>query len=124
MTDSRTFMHLSTLQPLQYGMWSIKHSVTLAALHWVHSSLPVSILGHLSVSKTGYSTPTMFSQGLGRRELSLPQPVGYDHAANTTQYVLGFFPTRTSFCLMFDLCPPQPAPPPDLIPVLCCKAAH
>lgn len=29
-------------------------------------------LGDLSLSKTGTSTPAMFSQGLGRGELSLP----------------------------------------------------
>lgn len=123
-TNNRTSMGLSRLQPLQYIMCSIKPPVILAALCWIHSSLSVSIWGHLSMSRTGHITPAIFSKPLGRGELSLHQPVGYNLAVNTAQFVFGFFTIRTSFCLMFHLCPPQPPPPPKFIPALFCKAAH
>lgn len=93
-TDNVTFIGLSTLQPLQYVVCSIKPIVILAALCLIHSSLSVSIWGHLS--KTGRNTTAMFSQEVGRGELSLPQPVGYSLAVNTAQYVFGFFITRAS----------------------------
>lgn len=65
----------------------------------------------------------MFSEEVGRGELSLPQPVGYSLAANTAQYVWLFY-YKGKFCLVFKLCPSQLAPLPDFVPVLFHRAAH
>lgn len=122
MNNDRTFIDLTVLQPLQYGMCSIEPPVMLAALHWICSSLSVSIWRYLSGSKIGHGTPGMFSQGLGGEEFPLPQTVGYNLDANTARYTFGFT-TRTSLCLMFNLCPPRPPPPLDAVLALFYRAA-